>query len=715
MAFEGLKCELQTDKQLHWGDIVVIAVYFVIVIIVGIASSFKNPGGIKGHFLAGKSMHWILVGASLFASNIGSGHFIGLAGTGAASGIGIAAFELNAVWILLLLGWVFVPVYIACGIYTLPEYIHKRFGGQRIRVYLSVLGLILNVFTKVAADLYAGAFFIRLALDLNEPWQMYITVIVLLVIAALFTISGGLTAVIWTDFAQTIIMIIGALVLMVQAFVCVGGYENIIRYYFKAEPNTTITARKLHLNYTYATCGTPPSNAMHLVRDASDSNLPWPGIFFGLTISATWYWCTDQVIVQRSLAAKNLSYVKLGCVLAGYLKFLPLFIMVFPGMIARILFADEIACDNPVSCKAVCGSSTGCTNAAYPLLVLRLMPRGARGMMLAVMLSSLMSSLTSVFNSSATMFTIDIWKRIRNQATEVEQVIVGRIFVVLMVGIAVAWIPIVENFGELFHYIQSVTSYLAPPICAIYVLAVFMKRINEKGAFWSLMIGFVVGLIRMIWQFSYGNPACGEYNGTPDIIAKVHYLHFGIILFAITAVACIVISLVTDAPDDDQLAGTTFWTRHDVDWGTFGQSQASSKELVSHGSSRTSLYFDNIGFSANPSGGSIITKSGSENGLDADSKSSVPSSQVASAQVSTNDVRPEVKLEEVEEDHSTFYKLLFKVCGGKPKADNLTDEERFHQEKQRCSLEETKKSRIITSINAILILAISIFVWGFYG
>ncbi|CAL1288650.1 unnamed protein product [Larinioides sclopetarius] len=481
-------------------------------------------------------MHWIPVGASLFASNIGSGHFIGLTGSGASSGIGIAGFELNAMFAVLILGWFFVPVYMASGVYTMPEYLRKRFGGQRIRIYLSVLALLLYIFTKISADLYAGAIFINQSIKLN----LYGSVLTLLAIAAIFTIAGGLSAVIWTDFVQTVLMLLGATELLLYKYPGHGGMKGLAPLYIE-----------IYVGYgsNNESCSAVPDNYMHLLRSPSDPELPATGMIFGLTINAIWYWCSDQVIVQRALSAKDLSHAKGGCILAGYLKLLPLFLLVIPGMAARILFPNEVACSNPKMCKEICGSELGCTNIAYPKLVLELMPAGARGLMISTMLAALMSSLTSIFNSSSTIFTMDIWRRIRKQASETELLIVGRLFVLLLVIISVVWIPIVEasQNSQLFHYIQSVTSFLAPPVCAVYILAIMHKRVNEQGAFWGLMVGLIVGMIRFIWEFSYTVPSCASQlpDPRPAIISKVHYLHFGIILFIITCIVTVVVSYAT--------------------------------------------------------------------------------------------------------------------------------------------------------------------------
>lgn len=548
------------NAQLHWADVSVIVGYFVIVLAVGLWSSKRSTkGSVSGYFLASRNMHWILVGSSLFASNIGSGHFVGLAGSGAASGIGIATFELNGVFVLLLLGWVFVPVYMASGVYTMPEYLQKRFGGQRIRIYLSVLALILYVFTKISADLFAGAIFIKQSLG----WNLYFSVILLLSIAAIFTITGGLTAVIWTDFVQTILMLVGSVILMVKSFIAVGGYHQMWQRFLQAVPvNVTQDVRN-------ESCGRVPADALHFFRDPVTSDLPWTGVIFGLTISAIWYWCSDQVIVQRALASKDLSHAKAGTILAGYLKILPLFLLVFPGMISRVLYTDEVGCAVPSECERICGSSVGCTNIAYPLLVLRLMPIGLSGMMLAVMMAALMSSLTSIFNSSSTIFTMDIWTRFRKNATEWELLIVGRLFVVVLVIISILWIPVINasQGSQLFVYIQSITSYLAPPVCAVYVLAILWGRINEKGAFWSLMIGLGIGIIRFVLEFMYSAPPCSspDTDQRPLLIVKlvgrIHYLHFGIFLFLFCCAVTTIISLCTEPIDAKYLHRLTFWTR----------------------------------------------------------------------------------------------------------------------------------------------------------
>uniref|UniRef100_A0A8C7V3Q7 Sodium/glucose cotransporter 1 n=1 Tax=Oncorhynchus mykiss TaxID=8022 RepID=A0A8C7V3Q7_ONCMY len=506
---------------------------------------YTNRATVGGFFLAGRSMVWWPIGASLFASNIGSGHFVGIAGTAAAAGIAIGGFEWNALVVVILLGWLFVPIYIKAGVVTMPEYLKKRFGGQRIRIYLSVLSLFLYVFTKISADMFSGAIFINQALGLN----IYLAVVLLLSITALYTVTGGLAAVIYTDTLQTIIMVVGSFILMGYAFDQVGGYENFQERYMMAMPTRTgvnISKR----------CYTPRPDSFHIFRDAVTGDLPWPGLVFGLTVQATWYWCTDQVIVQRCLSAKSLSHVKAGCILCGYLKLLPMFVMVFPGMISRILYPDEVACVDPDECQTYCGASVGCTNIAYPKLVVDLMPNGLRGLMLSVMMASLMSSLTSIFNSASTLFTMDIYTKIRSSASEKELMIAGRVFILVLIGVSIAWIPVVQSAqsGQLFDYIQSITSYLTPPIAATFMLAIFCKRVNEPGVFYGLMIGLAIGLSRMIAEFAYGTGSCVAPTNCPEIICGVHYLYFSIILFCISCLVILTISLMTKPIEDKHVS-----------------------------------------------------------------------------------------------------------------------------------------------------------------
>ncbi|XP_048177060.1 sodium/glucose cotransporter 5 isoform X2 [Corvus hawaiiensis] len=511
------------SQQFSIADLVVVVVYFSLNVGVGIWSSCRvNRNTVSGYFLAGRDMAWWPIGASLFASSEGSGLFLGLAGTGAAGGIAVAGFEWNATYALLALAWVFVPVYISSGIVTMPEYLQRRFGGERIQMYLSSLSLLLSIFTKISTDLYSGALFVQVCLG----WDLYLSTVLMLVVTGLYTIA---------------------------AFNEIGGYPNLEEAYLKAVPSKIVPNTTCHL---------PRADAMHLFRDPVSGDLPWTGMTFGLSIMATWYWCTDQVIVQRSLSAKNLSHAKAGSILASYLKMLPLFLIIMPGMISRVLYPDTVACVDPEECARVCGAAVGCSNIAYPKLVVELMPSGLRGLMIAVMMAALVSSLTSIFNSSSTLFTMDIWRKLRPRAGDRELLLVGRVVTVVLVALSVVWIPILQSSsgGQLYVYIQAVTSYLAPPVTAVFILAVFWPRANEQGAFWGLMAGLALGLARMGLELAHPTPLCGVPDQRPWLLADIHYLHFAVLLAAVTAAIVVGGSLLTSPVPPAQLKDLTWWT-----------------------------------------------------------------------------------------------------------------------------------------------------------
>ncbi|XP_069447041.1 sodium/glucose cotransporter 4 isoform X4 [Ovis canadensis] len=577
--------------SLHAYDIAVLVVYFVFVIGVGVWSSIRaSRGTIGGYFLAGRSMSWW-----------------------------------PATWLLLALGWIFVPVYIAAGVVTMPQYLKKRFGGQRIQVYMSVLSLILYIFTKISTDIFSGALFIQMALG----WNLYLSTVTLLVVTAVYTITGGLTAVIYTDTLQTVIMVGGALVLMFLGFQEVGWYPGLEERYSQALPNVTVPNTSCHL---------PRPDAFHMLRDPVRGDLPWPGLIFGLTVLATWCWCTDQVIVQRSLSAKSLSHAKGGSVLGGYLKILPMFFIVMPGMISRTL---------------------------YP---------GLRGLMIAVIMAALMSSLTSIFNSSSTLFAIDVWQRFRRNATEQELMVVGRVFVVVLVVVSILWIPIIQssNSGQLFDYIQSVTSYLAPPITALFLLAIFCKRVTEPGAFWGLLFGLVVGLLRMILEFCYPAPACGEEDRRPAVLKDFHYLYFALLLCGLTAIVIITVSLCTAPIPEEKLARLTWWTRH-----------CPCSELEKEPPESTA------GTAQMASGEGPTGPGGAED----------PSREQPGA------------------PRRSWGQWLWRwLCGisGAPEQ-ALSPAEKAALEQKLTSIAEEPLWRSVCNINAVLLLAVNVFLWGYFA
>ncbi|XP_066840553.1 sodium/glucose cotransporter 2-like isoform X5 [Anser cygnoides] len=392
-------------------DLGVIGAYFALVLAVGLWSLRRGSrSSISGFFLAGQRMGWGSVGASLFASNIGSGHFVGLAGTGAATGLAVAAFEWHAMFVLLLLGWVFAPIYLRAGAPTLPRFLALRFGARRLRPLLALLSLLLYGAGRVSVDMFSGAIFIREALG----WELYTSVGALLVATGLYTATGGLAALMYADVVQTLVIVGGASVLAAYALSAVGGLPSLWqRFPLALPPNAS------------GPCPSPRALALRLLRPPG-TDLPWPGLLLGLGVTAGWYWCTDQVIVQRCLAGRSLLHVRAGCVLCGYLKVLPVFLMVLPGMAARLLFPDVVGCTDPEECQRACGSPVGCSNVAYPRLVLTLLPPGLRGLMLAAVLAALMSSLASIFASASAIFSLDVYQRLRPRASQRHLLVAGR-------------------------------------------------------------------------------------------------------------------------------------------------------------------------------------------------------------------------------------------------------------------------------------------------
>ncbi|XP_069342012.1 sodium/myo-inositol cotransporter 2 isoform X5 [Eulemur rufifrons] len=610
-------------------------------------------------------MLWWPVGASLFASNVGSGHFVGLAGSGAATGISVAAYELHGLFSVLMLAWIFLPIYVAGQVTTMPEYLRRRFGGSRIPITLAVLYLFIYIFTKISVDMYAGAIFIQQSLHLD----LYLAIVGLLAITAVYTVAGGLAAVIYTDALQTLIMLIGAVTLMGYSFAAVGGMEGLKEKYFLALASN---------RSENSSCGLPREDAFHIFRDPLTSDLPWPGVLFGMSIPSLWYWCTDQVIVQRSLAAKNLSHAKGGSLMAAYLKVLPLFIMVFPGMVSRVLFPDEVACADPEICRKVCSNPSGCSDIAYPKLVLELLPTGLRGLMMAVMMAALMSSLTSIFNSSSTIFTMDLWNHLRPRASEKELMIVGRVFVVLLVLASILWIPVVQasQGGQLFIYIQSVSSYLQPPVAVVFIMGCFWKRANEKGAFSGLILGLLLGLIRLVLDFIYAEPLCNQPDERPAVVKSVHYLYFSVILSTATLITVSTVSWFTEPPSKEMVSRLTWFTRHNP---------TAQKEQVP------------------PAIPLPVTLS--QNGTP-EATSTIIQLDIVRENVSKNhscDVTPK---------RSKVLKAILWLCGMET---NAKEEPPSKAEPIMVSLEEKPFVKTLLDINLIVCISCAIFLWGYFA
>lgn len=496
-------------------DFVVIALYFAVIFAIGFYFARKERTS-ADYFLAGRDVAWWAIGASLFSSNIGSEHFIGLAGSGAASGLAVGHFEWLASIIVLILGWVFVPFYLRSNVYTMPEFLERRYN-RSCRTYLAAISLVAYVFTKIAVAVFAGAIVLEAVLG----WSMWKSAFALVIATGIYTVAGGLAAVIYTEVIQTVVLIAGAFMLMFIGLGQVGGF-------------TGLEAKV-------------PDGFFHMMKPVDHPDFPWTGIFFGAPILGIWYWCTDQVIVQRVLSAKDEGHAKAGTVLAGFLKILPVFMLVVPGMIARALYPQEMAADS---------------NAAFPTLVVRLMPVGMVGIMVAAMLAALMSSLSAVFNSSSTIFTIDFYRQVRPESSERELVNVGRMATVIMVVLGLAWIPFMKYISsQLYVYLQSVQAYVSPPIAAVFLIGVFWKRANGVGALASLLTGFVLGTLRFILELMYAGKPMTE--GLLQTFVRMNFLHFALFMFVACVIVLIAVSLATRVPERRKVAGLTWATIHD--------------------------------------------------------------------------------------------------------------------------------------------------------
>jgi SSS family solute:Na+ symporter len=500
-----------TTARLVTIDYLVLALYFIVIFAIGYYFARKERTT-TDYFLASRDVAWWAIGASLFSSNIGSEHFIGLAGTGAASGMAVGHFEWLAAIIVLILGWVFVPFYLRSNIYTMPEFLERRYSSA-CRLYLASISLIAYIFTKIAVAIFAGAIVLKAVLG----WNMVQSSLALVIATGIYTVAGGLAAVIYTEVIQTVILVGGALALMFLGLQEVGGWEGL-----RAQV---------------------PPDFFHMMKPVSDREFPWTGIFFGAPILGIWYWCTDQVIVQRVLSAKDIGHAKAGTVVAGFLKILPVFMLIVPGMIARALYPAEMAADS---------------NSAFPTLVIRLMPVGLQGVMIAAMLAALMSSLSAVFNSSSTIFTIDFYRKFRPQATEKQLVNVGRIATIIMVVLGLLWIPFMSRISsQLYVYLQSVQAYIAPPIAAVFLFGVFWKRINSQGAISALLAGFALGALRFILEVGY---AGSLPSGLLGFYVGMNFLHFAAFMFALCVFILVIVSLLTTAPNAEKVSGLTFQT-----------------------------------------------------------------------------------------------------------------------------------------------------------
>ncbi len=498
-----------TLETLDW---IVLLGYFAILL--GIAwwvISQKNKTT-EDYFLAGRNVGWFVIGASIFASNIGSEHVVGLAGTGAESGMPMAHYELHA-WIVLLLGWFFLPFYMRSGAFTMPEFLEKRFDS-RSRWFLSIFSIAGYVLTKVSVTIYAGGIVVSQLMGIEFLTGAIITV----VITGLYTILGGMKAVVYTEAFQTVILLVGASVVTIMGLNAVGGWSEL-----KA------TAGSTHFN---------------MWRPASDPDFPWTGLLFGGTIVGIWYWCTDQYIVQRTLAANNIKIGRRGAMFGAFLKLAPIFLFLIPGIIAFALKKKGLITYEK-------------SDQVFPTLVAYLLPTGMKGLVVGGLMAALMSSLASVFNSASTLFTVDIFKKLYPNSPEIKLVRIGKMATGLIVVLGMLWIPIMDKIGGgvLYQYLQNVQAYIAPPITAVFVLGILWKRINAQGAIATLFYGLISATLRIILELMKD-----DLNGFPHWFATLNFSHFAIFNFLACVLVLVVVSLLTPKPSEEQIKGLTLGT-----------------------------------------------------------------------------------------------------------------------------------------------------------
>ena len=503
--------------------------------------SQKNDNS-ADYFLGGKDATWIAIGASIFASNIGSEHLIGLAGAGASSGMAMAHWEIQG-WMILILGWVFVPFYTRSMVYTMPEFLERRYNTQS-RTILSVISLISYVLTKVAVTVYAGGLVFQQVFGIEELWGIdffWIAAIGLVLITALYTIFGGMKSVLYTSVLQTPILLLGSLIILVLGMKALGSWDQMLQL-CDVKPN-----------YEGATV-----TMIHLMRSNSDPQYPWLGALIGSAVIGFWYWCTDQYIVQRVLSGKNEKESRRGTIFGAYLKLLPVFLFLIPGMIAYALH-QKYAGDSGF--LPLLADGTPNADAAFPTLVAKILPAGVKGLVVCGILAALMSSLASLFNSSAMLFTIDFWKRLKPQTSEKSLVRIGQIATVVIVVLGILWIPIMRSVGNvLYNYLQDVQSVLAPGIAAAFLLGITWKRASAKGGMWGLLSGIIIGLTRLGAKVYYSNATDAPDSWFKAVFYDFNWLFFCGVMLVVCCLIVIIVSLCTEAPDQKKIQGLVFGT-----------------------------------------------------------------------------------------------------------------------------------------------------------
>jgi solute:Na+ symporter, SSS family len=527
-------------SSLDWA---VVALYFVANTAICIWAALAKEKDTADYFLASRNAGWFLIGSSIFASNIGAEHLIGLAGSGAGDGMAFAHWELHS-YLILVLGWVFAPFYLRSRVFTTPEFLERRYTPAT-RTFLSLIFLVSYILTKASVTIFAGAFAIQTILgyqtvhipvfgDVDFFWFAALS---LVIVTGVFVVLGGMKSVLWTEAMHVPVLLVGSSVLLVVGLVKIGGLDALRA----ANPETIHLWRPI--STTPGTHGFPG-----FLFDPSAT--PWLGVLLTSPIIGLWYWCTDQYIVQRVLTARNLKEARRGTMFAGYLKLAPVFIFLIPGMIAVALFKQGMP-----GFESIGTTPQG----AFPVLVSSLLPVGLRGLVLAGMLSALMSALASLFNSTATLFTVDFYKRLRPQSSERHLVLVGRVATAGIIILGMAWIPFLQDLGrgQLYTYLQLVQSLLAPSIAAVFMAGIFSRVVTPKSGLIGLVTGFVIGMVRLVLQATHEMYGV-QWPGPIQTFVDINWLYFSFLLFVLTCVIIFIVSQFTPPASSEQLAGLTY-------------------------------------------------------------------------------------------------------------------------------------------------------------
>ncbi len=516
-------------------DWIVLGLFFLGLVGIIVWVLMKKDKNTSDYFLAGRDATWIAIGASIFASNIGSEHLVGLAGAGAETGIAMAHWEMHG-WMILILGWLFVPFYARSGVFTMPEFLEKRYNPQA-RSFLSIISIVSYVLTKVAVTVYAGGVVFKdvFNIDFITFWGyqidfFWVSAIGLVLLTGLYTTFGGMKAVLYTSVLQTPILLIGSVAILILGLIKVGGWHELMQI---CQANVTVHGDEM----------------TSLMRSHKDPDFPWTGVILGSALIGFWYWCTDQFIVQRVLSGRDMKQARRGTIFGAYLKLTPVFIFLIPGMIAYAMNQKGLlVLEN--------------NDAAFSTLVTELLPIGFKGIVIGGILAALMSSLASLFNSSAMLFTVDFYQKYRPNASERHYVIVGRIATVAIVILGIAWIPVMKGLGKvLYEYLQEVQSLIAPGIAAVFLLGILSKKTTPSAGFYGLVVGFILGMIRLGINIFKGS--IPEGNLVHDIFIKMNTYHYEGIIFAIIVILMIVISYFTEAKDASSIQGLTVGSASD--------------------------------------------------------------------------------------------------------------------------------------------------------